>query len=79
MAGVSFLEAHFCEAVDFERSAFLGEVVLRSALFRKMLFDQSLPGDYRPVAPRGNREFRYWTVKELDLSEPSAPQVDPWA
>ncbi|MFG3342360.1 pentapeptide repeat-containing protein [Glycomyces sp. NPDC048151] len=78
-AGASFREAYFNDAVDFARSAFLGDVLLSGALFRKMLFDQSLPGNYRPVAPRGNRELRYWTVKELDLSEPSVPHLDPWA
>jgi hypothetical protein len=71
---VSFLDTHFHGAVEFERSAFLGEVVLRGALLRSLLFDQSLPGGYRLVVPPHARRFLYWTVIQIeDESESSAP------
>jgi uncharacterized protein YjbI with pentapeptide repeats len=73
--GASFRDAHFHQVVDFGRSAFLGDVLLSGALFRRLLCDQALPGNYRLVEPRSGRMLLYWTVREPDGSEPSAPHL----
>jgi uncharacterized protein YjbI with pentapeptide repeats len=75
MARASFREVHFHEAVEFERSAFLRDVLLSGARFRKLLCDQSLPGNYRAVEPRGRKFLHHWTVRQHDGSEPSAPHL----
>jgi uncharacterized protein YjbI with pentapeptide repeats len=75
MVWTSFLRAHFHEAVEFEHSVFLGDVLLKGTRFRKMLSDQSLPGNYRPVEPRGRKFLHHWTVRQYDGSEPSAPHL----
>jgi uncharacterized protein YjbI with pentapeptide repeats len=73
--GASFRGAQFYKAVAFDRSAFLGDVLMSGALFRSLLCDQALPGNYRPVEPRGGGILRYWTARAPDGSEPSAPHL----